>query len=244
MKKINIVPVMVFLFLMPLTNLKAQTKDNTSPFSDTGRKIAEPIPYSAQAASETVQTLNNGNKIKRATKELIFADGKGRVRRESENVFNNKTQRSISIRDSLAGFEYFLNPITKTAYRVPIKAFSSTSQKISSPPSGYSTQSESLGKKIIEGFETTGMRSVTTIAPGTIGNEQPLEMISETWFSPELKTFVFTKRSDPQTGDYTYEMKNIKRETPDESLFIVPVDYKILDQGSGSDRCFTVEAAQ
>jgi hypothetical protein len=244
MKKINIVPAIVFLFLMPLTNLNAQTKDYTFTISDVAPKTVEPIPYSAQAASEAVQTLNNGNKIKRATKELIFADGKGRVRRESENVFNNKTQKSISIRDPLAGFEYFLNPITKTAYRLPIKTFSPASQKVSSPPSGYSTKSEPLGKKIIEGFETTGMRSVTTIAPGTIGNEQPLEMISETWFSPELKTIIFTRRSDPQTGDYTYEMKNIKRETPDASLFIVPADYKILDQGSVSDRFFTVETTQ
>src|SRR4028119_2037224 len=119
MKKINIVPVIVILFLMLFINAQAQTTNDLVASDNTIRKIAEPISYSAEASSETIQPLSNGNKIKRITKELIFGDKKGQVRRESEYVINNKTQKSINIRDPLAGFEYYLNPLTKTAYRVP-----------------------------------------------------------------------------------------------------------------------------
>jgi hypothetical protein len=229
---------------MLLTNAQAQAKDGSVAGKNAIKKTSEPIPYSAEATSEAIETLNNGNKIKRTTKEWIFGDSKGRVRRESEHVFSNKTQKTINIRDPLAGFEYYLNPITKTAYRIPIKTFSPATQTVASAPTGFSTRSEPLEKKIIEGFETTGRRSITTIAAGTVGNEQPIESISETWYSPELRTIIFTKRSDPRMGNYTYEMKNIKRGEPDAALFSVPVDYKITEQGNVTDRYFTVETPQ
>lgn len=243
MKKIKIAPVLFLAFLALTINANAQTKNNPVSENNTVRKFTAPVPYSAEAVSERLQTLNDGNKIKTTTKELIYADSKGRIRRETESLFNNKTQKSINIRDIPAGVDYYLNPITKIAYRIPIKTFSPGSQRIS-PPTGYSTTSESLGKKMIEGFETTGTLSITTIAPGTIGNEKPLETTSENWFSPELRVLVLSKRKDPQNGDYTYEMKNIKREEPDAALFSIPSDYKIVDSASVSDRFFIVEAPQ
>jgi len=47
--------------------------------------------------------------------------------------------------------------------------------------------------------------------------------------SPELKTIVYSKRSDPRMGDQTFALTNIVRSEPDPSLFMVPSDFKLID---------------
>jgi hypothetical protein len=86
---------------------------------------------------------------------------------------------------------------------------------------------EELGTRDIEGVQATGTRRVVTIEAGAIGNEQPIQIVSERWYSPELKTIVLTRRSDPRTGDHTYRLTNIVRGEPDPSLFQVPADYTV-----------------
>jgi hypothetical protein len=88
---------------------------------------------------------------------------------------------------------------------------------------------ESLGKQTIEGIEAEGARTTITIPAGEIGNERPIEIISERWYSPELQTVVMTKHSDPRFGETVYRLTNISRTEPDASLFQVPADYKITD---------------
>jgi hypothetical protein len=86
---------------------------------------------------------------------------------------------------------------------------------------------ESLGKQMVEGVEAEGTRFTTTIAAGEIGNEQPIEIISESWYSAELQAIVMSKHSDPRIGETTYRLTNINRSEPAHSLFEVPSDYTI-----------------
>lgn len=86
-----------------------------------------------------------------------------------------------------------------------------------------------LGKQPIEGIECEGTRKAIVIKAGAIGNEQPIEIVSETWFSPDLQVFVLSKQSDPRFGSRTVRMGNVSRAEPDESLFKVPGDYVIKD---------------
>ena len=88
---------------------------------------------------------------------------------------------------------------------------------------------ESLGKQTIEGIQAEGARTTITIPAGEIGNERPIEIISERWYSPELQTVVLTKHSDPRFGETVYHLTNISRDEPNASLFQVPSDYKITD---------------
>lgn len=198
-------------------------------------------PYSAEAASESVRTLPDGNKITTGDKQLLFRDRQGRTRRESEYKFGNTTRKTIQITDPVAGFDYYINPVKKIVIRTPNVNLTASVTSISKP-TGYSTKIEPLGTKIIDGVETTGTRSVTTVAPGTIGNEKFIEMISETWFSPELKVIILSKRSDLRMGDYTFQLKNIKRDEPAPYLFEIPADYKIIEGGNIADRSFIVPA--
>ena len=88
---------------------------------------------------------------------------------------------------------------------------------------------ESLGKQMVEGVEAEGTRFTTTIAAGVIGNEQPIEIISESWYSAELQALVMSKHSDPRMGETTYRLTNINRSEPAHSLFEVPSDYTIQE---------------
>ena len=89
-------------------------------------------------------------------------------------------------------------------------------------------KAESLGTKTIEGVEAEGTRTVTTIAAGSIGNEKPIEVVYERWYSKELDLIVYSRHYDPRFGEQTYRLTNINRSEPDRSLFTVPSDYKVV----------------
>lgn len=90
---------------------------------------------------------------------------------------------------------------------------------------------EDLGTQTIEGVEATGTRMTTTIAAGEIGNERPIEIVTERWYSNALQTTVMSRRSDPRTGETTFRLTNINRNEPAAYLFEVPSDYKVTEAG-------------
>jgi hypothetical protein len=91
-------------------------------------------------------------------------------------------------------------------------------------------QVEELGDQMIEGVRAHGRREKRTIAVGEIGNDRPIDVSSETWFSDELQTIVLSKRSDPRMGDSEYRLTNISRNEPAASLFEVPAGYTVKDE--------------
>ena len=62
---------------------------------------------------------------------------------------------------------------------------------------------EDLGQRTIEGLAATGTRTTTVIPVGTIGNELPIRVVSEQWYSPDLQLLVMSKFSDPRSGETT-----------------------------------------
>jgi hypothetical protein len=73
-------------------------------------------PYSAETIIESTQTLADGNRINRKTTGRVYRDGEGRVRREEDRPDGTMT---ISIVDPVAGFNYSLDPVRKTAWKTP-----------------------------------------------------------------------------------------------------------------------------
>jgi len=88
---------------------------------------------------------------------------------------------------------------------------------------------EDLGTETMEGLLVTGARTTRTIPAGEIGNEKPISIVTEVWTSPDLKTIVYSKRSDPRMGEQTFKLANVVRAEPDASLFTVPADFKLTD---------------
>src|SRR5687768_5958234 len=98
----------------------------------------------------------------------------------------------------------------------------------------YESRTEELGVQNIEGVEATGTRTITTIPAGEIGNERPIEIVYEKWYSNDLQLVVMSKHSDPRFGEQTYRLTNIQRSEPDPSLFTLPTGYKMITEPSGT----------
>lgn len=90
----------------------------------------------------------------------------------------------------------------------------------------YETRTEDLGTRDFDGVAAEGKRTTTIIPAGAIGNERPIETVYERWYSNDLGVVVYSKRSDPRTGESTYKLTNIVRAEPDPSLFNIPTEYK------------------
>jgi hypothetical protein len=87
-------------------------------------------------------------------------------------------------------------------------------------------ETKSLGMREFDGIKAEGRQTTHTIPAGDIGNEKPIVVTRERWFSPELHVVVYAKTSDPRAGDTVYRLANAKRGEPPADLFKVPADYK------------------
>ena len=275
-------------------------------------KQTKGAPYSADATTESVQVLADGNRIVTKSGTRLYRDSEGRTRREQLNATGTDAM-AINISDPVAGNSFVLDPASHTAYRnglvfarvsdgvagmsatrvvsdgtatrlvrtpeagamvvtsdramkeageaavvegkqvAEIKARVATTVAaggggtttfvasgvgpgvmagavMSRTPEGVGkTTREELGQQTIEGVTATGTRTITEIPAGTIGNEQPIKIVSEQWFSPELQVLVMTKHSDPRSGDIIYRLTGIVRAEPSRSLFEVPPDYTLQE---------------
>jgi hypothetical protein len=95
---------------------------------------------------------------------------------------------------------------------------------------GTAGNKESLGTQTMEGVNAEGSRTTSTIEAGAVGNDRPIQVVSERWYSPDLQTAVMTRRNDPRTGEEIFRLTNIRRAEPGAYLFQVPAGYQMVDQ--------------
>jgi hypothetical protein len=223
--------------------------------------MGEPVkgaPYSAEAVTETTQTLADGNRISTHRSTMQYRDGLGRERRE-ETMFGPSMQsdwRMVIISDPVSNTNFTLNPQQHTAEKMPsvtlrrnatgqtVQLFEtrglgtqpvnvaggltvSSRMILNGTPDSTTLKTEDLGTQMIEGVLAKGSRTTHTIPAGQIGNQQPIQIVDENWFSPELQITVMTRHNDPREGETVYKLTNVIRTEPDPSLFQVPADYKI-----------------
>src|SRR5258708_15449091 len=160
----------------------------------------------------------------------------------------------VSISDPVAGARYTLDPKAKSAVKVVMNAHNEEAfhqkleaelkvrrekeeatlaekrRKVEEPRN--TSKTESLGSKVIEGVQADGKRSIETIPAGRVGNEKPIDIINETWYSTELQMVVMSKHSDPRSGDVVYTLTNVVRAEPDPMLFQVPADFQLRQEGN------------
>lgn len=217
----------------------------------------EPVkgaPYSADETTQSVQTLADGNRITNTTTAHIDRDSQGRIRREVSIPAHGSDGQShtlITISDPIAGLTYSLDPQTKTAVKMTPPPGAATklgkfNNGLVPPPvdgrvhiqyrtmqNSNSAVHQDLGVQNIAGVNAQGSRETITIPANAIGNEMPIVITSERWFSPDLKIEVKSVRNDPRLGETTYSLANINRTEPDPSLFQVPADYTVTDAKPG-----------
>lgn len=283
-----------------------------------GGKVVKGAPYSADAVSQTVQTLPDGNRIVRTQTMRLARDGEGRTRQE--RLVDGKPG-TVFINDVIAGKRWMLLQESRRAVElpgrgagalhmsgdaeemrswaeamrewarefgarmrgepmsgpqagsmdirvaresaegrrdvvvvrdvvvsssasgaapapavpavppvppvplVPAPAFAPAPSLLLPPPGDGVTTS--LGSRDIDGLRADGTRTTWTIPAGRIGNEKPIAITSERWYSPELMLVVETRRNDPRSGETSYRLTHLKRGEPDAALFRLPADYEV-----------------
>lgn len=98
---------------------------------------------------------------------------------------------------------------------------------MAAPAEKLEESSESLGRQTIAGVSAEGTRRTMTIPADAMGNERPIEITRERWFSPDLQIVLRSKQTDPRFGVTTYEVNKLDRASPPPSIFEVPRDYQI-----------------
>lgn len=216
-------------------------------------KVVKGAPYSAQAVTETVQVLADGNRISRKNVTNVARDSEGRTRRE-ENLpsigslaSDGQAHSMVFINDPVAQVNYVVDPSGRSATKMAAARFRRPERVNNSQTDAARTNKlqaekqarakeqanvkvESLGTQLMGGVQAEGTRRTRTIPAGQIGNERPIDIVSEIWYSPELQQVVMSKRSDPRSGETTYQLLNIQRAEPDASLFTVPGDYNVQEK--------------
>lgn len=309
----KIVSIIAMFFVMGVV-AHAQEAKIVSEFAS--NSTIKNAPFSADAISESVQTLADGNRIVRNSTSKLYRNSEGRFRREvtggtggmlgSFYTYGN----GVTLLDPVAGFRYTIDPNLKTTRQVMISPRSGvkvvtpanpddvaaklkeeikmaaaaraqggvvisdkvkeeikavvttapvmaaravTGQALSEALTGvgmayslgsghskWETRSEELGTQNIEGVDADGTRTITTIPAGAIGNERPIEITYEKWYSRELQLVVLSKHNDPRFGEQTYRLTNIIRSEPDPSLFTPPQGYKLITEPSSGT--YTINA--
>lgn len=100
------------------------------------------------------------------------------------------------------------------------------------PPSMVTQRTEDLGEQVLEGVLAHGTRTTVTIAAGAIGNERPIEIVTEEWYSSELEALMLRRTTDPRFGETSYRLVNVVLGEPPADLFSVPVEYDVKSDGS------------
>lgn len=208
------------------------------PFA--GGKVVTGAPYSAQAVTEHTQTLQDGNNIHTTITANVYRDSQGRTRREGELgavgpwAVQGNAHKVITITDPVAGFIHTLNPDTQVAREMPFRAHAGAGNgtvagehRFQQRHESANVTTESLGTQVIGGVAAQGTRITRTIPAGQVGNQAPILITVERWYSPELQTDVMRKEMNPQFGQTTFQLTNIVRAEPDAALFQVPANYTL-----------------
>lgn len=299
-----------------------------------GAGIVKNAPYSAEAVSESMQRLADGNQIVNTSRSMQYRDGAGRTRTEVHG--DDGEVRTITISDPVEGARWILNPQRKSATRLDMTSELARAEadaaraaatqarlaadqarvladqqrrtadqqrraadqarerieqlrregklpegthiivkdvqrgaqptevrvRVAEPmpaamPAARAMSAQiapliigaandgkwsakavtrELGGRDFSGLRAEGSQRSYTIPAGEIGNRAPIEVSSETWYSPELQVTVYHKRSDPRSGDVVYRLDKLKRGEPPAALFSVPSDYTVRDPLKVSSR--------
>jgi hypothetical protein len=201
-------------------------------------------PFTLMLETEWARPLGDGGTITAVNKRRIARDATGRVYQERWFLVPKggdveSTMTTIQIEDPNAHTLYncFFVGTKKNLCELltytPSGPMVNTAEKDMAgdlPDNRGSFAHQFLGKQLVSGVETIGVRDATTYNPGVFGNDRKLTVEREEWYSPQLDLNLVSVRSDPRTGKQTFTATNVTLGDPDPSLFELPAGFGVADR--------------
>ncbi len=193
-----------------------------------GDRLVTGQPFSAETVIEDTRRLYDGNTVTKTRRGGIYRDGEGRTRREQPldllGADGEKPVMLVFVNDFPGRSQFSLDLNAKVARKSPI---GDNRMPFPDGDGPRDAKTESLGTRTIEGVRVEGKRITSLIPAGRLGNDKPIEVLSETWFSPELQIVVMSRHLDPVAGEHVFKLVNIRRAEPAADLFAIPAGYKV-----------------
>ena len=208
-------------------------------------------PFQATVTAVWTKHLADGTTTTVRNHRLVVRDNRGRIYQERRSLVpDGSSQRSqvfrIEISDPAAHIKYFCDPSLQRcelrSYYMPLTEPVVPAGELGDGQRYLSRAS--LGTKTIEGLETIGTRETITIQTGVIGNNAPVENTKEFWFSPKLDLNLQVLRLDPLHGDQLFNVTDLRLAEPDQRLFVLPRDCKVVDMRENSRTGNTAASAR
>jgi hypothetical protein len=212
----------LLLALLISISLLAQDSDETTHAPDGNTRerfiniIIPPVanaPFTSTVTAEWTRILEDGTTLTLQNHRLVVRDRKGRIYQERRSLVpkdghtESQVQR-IEISDPSTHLKYFCFVEDHTCHLNDY--FAPTSASL--PPAefveagGASTSRQDLGKNIVNGLDAVGTLETTTINAGAMGNDRPISITKEFWYSPQLGLNLSVKRIDPLHGTQIFNV--------------------------------------
>ena len=194
-------------------------------------------PFRGIVTAEWTRTLEDGTTIILKNHRVAMRDSAGRIFQERRRLVPDGQEpelMQLEISDPSSHTKYYCSAAThqcaKHGYFMP--------SSLPNMPEKYRENNErflsreNLGTDTISGVNVVGIRETTTMNPGTIGNDNPISVVKEFWYSAKLGINLSVKRTDPLHGIQTLTMTEIELSEPAASNFAIPGGYSLVGEKS------------
>ena len=208
-------------------------------------RMMQPVigqPYSLLETTTWEHIRPDGTRSTTTSQRRLMRDTEGRTRTEAGALGAGMVAQTIVVDDPVQFTLTVINPTKRTATvsiynRTPPLTAEEEAQRNERIEKvrlrgGPAPVVEKLPTTIIEGVVAEGTRNTRVIPAGCMGNNtgSDIQVISETWTSPELKIVLRSSSDNPLTGKTSKEVTELKREAPDPAFFQVPEGYEVTER--------------
>jgi hypothetical protein len=233
---------MFFLILLAYTLPLAAQITMTSR-SDGENVLTPGLPFLAERVTHIDHKLIDGNEISSEEHEVIARDADGRF-----YDMSMLTSSSAKPLPNAGTFVIVADPVTHTtlswstfskivtsrqlpaSVHLAVTSLRPSDETAHLPKNSYVITTQDLGKKTIAGLAAIGIRSITTIPAGNIGNARDIVLTHDVWTSTDLQITISESDSSPVSGTRTSEITAINRTAPPSTLFDPPAGYTFKSQ--------------
>jgi hypothetical protein len=200
-------------------------------------------PFSSVVTAEWTKTLEDRSTVTRQNHRVVMRDGAGRIYQERRTLVPTNGQAEpllvrVEISDPALHIKYFCQPDKLVCV---LRDYTGPPADVVEPVGSIGEGKmvltrEELGKNNLSGVEVTGTRETRVIGAGVIGNDRPISITKEFWYSPQLGLNMLVKRSDPRVGTQTFTVTEVSLSEPDPNYFQVPTKFKVVDMRSSASK--------